>query len=333
MVKTSHNKTIRIESAGTYQINSDNEIIVINTTGAVIITMPHLLKDNDRINIISVVAAPNVTVTGVATLTTAYGYLQVEYNTSANTYVSRQLVSTGVVGDTGWTLDDPIVRLNDSLGVAVENTVITTEGPEYVSLIDTSAGDVTEDLTTVEAYLNVFKFIKVSGPNNLILQSTQGFSDGSTELVVTDSCLLFNDPLAITWQILYNTDGVKTEIVEISSAEILTIGTTPITLLPAPGAGKYYDIESIIEEFTFGTIQYSLAGDTLEITNGGFIWQNTSVILAEENVAAILVRTDNKDIVKMNQAVFISTTGGDDPTLGDGTLRIILKYKLKTFGA
>jgi hypothetical protein len=70
-----------------------------------------MLKDNDRINIISVVATPNVTVNDFAnvlitTLTTDYGYIQVEYNTSADAYVSRSIVTESV---TSMNADDVVV--------------------------------------------------------------------------------------------------------------------------------------------------------------------------------------------------------------------------------
>ena len=40
-----------------------------------------------------------------------------------------------------------------------------------------------------------------------------------------------------------------TKSIELSSAQILTIGSTPIELLPAPGTDKYYDEISFVLEY------------------------------------------------------------------------------------
>ena len=45
------------------------------------------------------------------------------------------------------------------------------------------------------------------------------------------------------------------KIINITSAQILTLGT-PIELLPAPGAGKYYVIDRIQMEYSFRTAAY-----------------------------------------------------------------------------
>lgn len=56
----------------------------------------------------------------------------------------------------------------------------------------------------------------------------------------------------------YIADPNLTQVVNISSAQILTLGSSPVTLLTAPGANKYYDVKKVIVEYTYGTVEYAL---------------------------------------------------------------------------
>lgn len=331
MVKTSHNKTIRINAAGNYQINSSNEFIIIDTTDVVTLYLPHMLKDNDRINVISVVAAPYIRLaygnSGLYDLTTDYGYLQFEYNSSADSYVFRELVApAGGGGDNGWTLEASVTRLNSDLGISVDSINPIASNVDYLSVIDTSVSDVTTDITSLES-ANIIKNIKVSGPYDLILQSTAGFSDGTNELIVTDSAILFHDVLAGKWQIVYNNEW-KTKVVDISSAEILDL-TTPVEILPLAGAGKYYDFSAYLK-YTFETTPYSLNGlSFLTFQQGTYQKYVDPNLIVESQNAVAEIYAGSTGNISLNQNV---TFFGDvNPTLGDGTLQAIIKYRVLTF--
>lgn len=128
-------------------------------------------------------------------------------------------------------------------------------------------------------------------------------------------------------------------IVNISSAQILAMGTTPIELLPAAGANKYYDWYAIVE-YTFNTGGYSVISNyvlgTSNTFEGGTIQLN---FLGTENIACILrpspsvVSTEATYFgVQMNDSIVFTTWGSDNPTNGDGTLRVKIYHKTITFG-
>lgn len=136
-----------------------------------------------------------------------------------------------------------------------------------------------------------------------------------------------------------------TTTINISSAQILAMGTTPIELLPAPGANKYYDVEKVILEYTEGDTTYNLNGiDYLKINDSsnygaipivaGMLNEGSSSysILSGRNFLG-QIDPEQAAYILVNSNVQITTTNGNNPTLGDGTLRAIITYTVRTFGA
>lgn len=139
-----------------------------------------------------------------------------------------------------------------------------------------------------------------------------------------------------------NTSAVTTTTVDITSAQILAMGSTPIELLPAAGAGKYYDVEKIILEYTHSTTAYSLVDDFLRVTYSTLGYSiDKQVITAGLDVICIADSTYSISVGNQlfsqallpNASVDLTTDNGGNPTLGDGTIRAIVTYTLRTFGA
>jgi hypothetical protein len=141
-------------------------------------------------------------------------------------------------------------------------------------------------------------------------------------------------------------DQYQTTIVNISSSQILNMGTTPIELLPAPGENKYYDIEQIILEYTHVNSTYD-NNEYFRFSSGYQSTTASEVIRQPENGAHIsktyTSSVQQSDTVekysnRINQSVNIQSgidNGGFEPanpTNGDGTMRAIIKYKVRTFG-
>jgi len=329
----------------TQNSNLVNEITVVDTTNVnITLQMPRATFAERNFKVIKIGAGSLVINCGDKTLidastsktiTDSNVIIDLVYQNTTDNVNIISLVSGvpgGGGGDTGWTLDASVTYLNDSLGLGVENYATTTEFAEYMCIVDTSSGDVTEDLTSAETtYPNIFKFIKVAGVSNLILQSTQGFDIGGNELLVSDFCILFNDTVGPVWQVLYNTE-YKTKVVDISSAEILAMGTTPIELLPTPGVGKYYEIENIILEYTHVSSPYSTFASLAFLLGTNPLFYIDGMITVSSN--SFKKGTDTQFLANLlNTALNLSTADSSDPTLGDGTLRVIIKYKTRTFGA
>jgi hypothetical protein len=147
--------------------------------------------------------------------------------------------------------------------------------------------------------------------------------------------------------------------VNISSEQILNMGTTPIELLPAPGVDKYYDVDKFFLEYTPGSSNYTIGenaiGKPVILLNGSGFYNflemplDSDKILVQINYPLTMNTlweigdaTSNISVSFLNQSIGLSYFAGSeftagnftpfDPEDGDGTIRAIIKYKIRTFG-
>lgn len=133
--------------------------------------------------------------------------------------------------------------------------------------------------------------------------------------------------------------------ITITATQLLTCGTNPIEILPAPGIGKYYEYEGILE-YTYVSSDYNF-GDVVgilgETSYGGVyiipstaIWTTDKVIQFSSKsptyVDSTITDTIFSAAFNINEKIVLTTYNGNDATLGDGTIKIKLKYKIVTFG-
>lgn len=134
-------------------------------------------------------------------------------------------------------------------------------------------------------------------------------------------------------------------VVELTSAQILTLGT-PIEILSAPGANKYYIIDRMQLEYTFNSVAYVFPASQTFYFDGCFDAYVTRTILTGATTSVCVLRANlrntitvgsgsgsvqvitNRDVLNSN--LVIGTPNGDNPTNGDGTLRIKIYYKIET---
>ena len=122
--------------------------------------------------------------------------------------------------------------------------------------------------------------------------------------------------------------------VSLSSADILALHTTPITLVPAPGAGKIVLIKSAVYVFTAGT-QYTL-GDSVVIAYAG------DTILLAGSLSTTLMRGAASFKAGRLMTASVVLTAGDNAAVnlcllsatayasGTGTLKCFFTYKIIT---
>jgi hypothetical protein len=135
--------------------------------------------------------------------------------------------------------------------------------------------------------------------------------------------------------------GYTETIVDISSAQILAMGTTPIELLNTPGVGKYEEIQKIIIEYSGGTeyatsTALSFLGFPFPLVEGIIIksFNIVSVLYPSVNAAVnIIGEYVSAPVTGLNEALYLTTNDGIDPTLGTGTLRVKIYHNPITFGA
>lgn len=174
--------------------------------------------------------------------------------------------------------------------------------------------------------------------NNLYYLQSLGVSG----VTYSANTLTITNPTGGTISTNLNTDTYTSTTVNITSADILNMDTTPITLLPTPGANKYYDIDKIILEYTYGTQPFISGGDFIFIQNLGAVNINTSFLVGTSNYVYIIKWATYFDIfdggfavsppVGINTALTMNSLNSISGT-GDGTIRAIISYKVRTFGS
>lgn len=133
-----------------------------------------------------------------------------------------------------------------------------------------------------------------------------------------------------------NTDGIHYYIpyqyteIDISSAEILNLGTNPIELLPAPGVGKYYEY-NISLEYTYNTSAY--ISPNLEIECGIAISLiDSSLLMRIYNQATVISNSNAGKPMSLNTNVTLKGAGAVNPISGDSTLKVKIWYRIMNFG-
>ena len=118
-----------------------------------------------------------------------------------------------------------------------------------------------------------------------------------------------------------------------ATSGILGMGTVPIELLPAAGAGNYYLIDIIALESTGA--DYTLAANLLLSCDpyGNGLAEITNFLLTDGvNQVSFISAGDFTQALPLNQSLILSTVGNVDPTAGVGTLKVKIKYKTVIFG-
>ena len=127
--------------------------------------------------------------------------------------------------------------------------------------------------------------------------------------------------------------------VEISSAEILALFTTPKELVAAPGDGKVLEFVSLLLAYDFNTTVYTVGAATdlqVKYTDGagaavstteavtGFLDQATDQLRSLDKLEASLTPVAN--------APLVLTLAGANPTLGDSPIHAKVAYRVHATG-
>lgn len=117
--------------------------------------------------------------------------------------------------------------------------------------------------------------------------------------------------------------------VTLSSAQILAGYTTPVSIVAAPGSGKYIEVISATAYNNFNTTAYANGTDLLELQVGAKVWEfPNSFTEAVADQVCQGTRVDNA-VISQNTALTVRTTSAD-PTTGDGTITLKVIYVIRT---
>lgn len=126
---------------------------------------------------------------------------------------------------------------------------------------------------------------------------------------------------------------VLTTTLSIASADILTLFTTPIIIVPAPGAGKYIQILGGSVETTAVTTAYSSTHqiDFIGGTTGiGYLTVPSTALQAViDSVYLANFPVNTGFVIAINESIKIKHRTGN-PTLGDNTIVCTITYKIIT---
>lgn len=118
---------------------------------------------------------------------------------------------------------------------------------------------------------------------------------------------------------------LQTDWIDITQSDILSIVSTPVTLLDAPWAGKVILVQQFLLEFTAGGTPYTYASNLF--LN---MWAFTIFNLGNPLTGASVLKTVGWQSATLTEnTALVITGGGSDPTAGDGTMKIKLFYTIE----
>jgi hypothetical protein len=137
------------------------------------------------------------------------------------------------------------------------------------------------------------------------------------------------------------TDVPQAVSISLTSAQLLALSTTPVQVLPPPGAGLYYWVQSVILEYTFVSVAYTSAahtqdcylnwqGQVMNSSNAPWLynWCNAATGIIEATQSCTYLSPAGNGLQNMTAMVNKALMFGapNAITLGDGTLKVTVAY-------
>lgn len=272
---------------------------------------------------------------GVETITQLIADYPIDNSLLADNCIDARNFSSDVVSDTGAIGFDVLNALkvevdNDTIDISANKIRVKPDGIGITEINSEIAGD----------------GLEISGGGSIAVKTTKSIttSGGSLQLL--------NDETSPGVFEYFGTNGIGTKgwhespiyygYVKLTESQINSLNTTPITLIPAPGANKYVQVVDccLYADFTTNipAVAYTLvASDKLKVSFYGYTSYpafdfRSSVLSSATSAAYRSVNKSYDNINPLNTRIIISLD--NDPTydgtysLGNGILTIFLWYKV-----
>lgn len=125
----------------------------------------------------------------------------------------------------------------------------------------------------------------------------------------------------------------------LTSAQLKALKATPITIIPAPGVGKFIEVMQAAAYYSFLTGAYTLNAGTLKLYHGPAA--NAKVLTADlaagmidqavnmsELDIPILATGALTDAQALNVGIVAANTGAAEFTVGAGTVELVVFYQI-----
>lgn len=118
-------------------------------------------------------------------------------------------------------------------------------------------------------------------------------------------------------------DNLRKIVITVTSNDILNLYSTPITVIPAPGVGKFISVLRSYIQYNYGTATYTQPGNTnLSCGSNNFLqYGNFLAGVADKTFATFpstYTMTENTAVELVNTV--------SDPTVGDGDFTLTVYY-------
>jgi len=131
--------------------------------------------------------------------------------------------------------------------------------------------------------------------------------------------------------------GIQTTSITLTPAQITSLRAMPVSLIAAPGPGKAISPVSLVAQYKFGTVPYSVSsGGNLTFSLGPL--SNSEIAFEPVGGSGFVDQTANQMNVRSgasigdaqakleNQDLRVTNDGGAEWTGGDGTVTITVTY-------
>lgn len=166
---------------------------------------------------------------------------------------------------------------------------------------------------------------------------------GGNSVVTNTEAILFADGTLQTTAATGGTPAVQQASVTLTSAQLLALSTTPVTLIPAPGVGFYLFPQYYVMEYTFGGTAYSspahsnacyfTLGPPPVTTSNEIVvydWASATTGIIESAVSCLFYGLCGEGLVPftigVNAPLVFSAPAA--LSLGNGTLKITVNYSV-----